>query len=76
MTEPFEREDGSELEERVKERRAVNHVRNFMFASEQYRRPHLQMSKEDRDLYETWQPQGRSRIGRANLKPPYLFTVI
>lgn len=57
-------------------RRAVEHVRQFMLESDRYRKPHLDLAKESRELYECWSREGRSPINRANLKMPYGYSAI
>jgi hypothetical protein len=59
-----------------KEERAIMTVRSFMFRSDKYREPFIELAKKARELYETWRPSSRSLIQRANLKLPFGFTII
>jgi hypothetical protein len=63
-------------EEGDKKKRAVDVVRRFMKKSEEYRRPHLDLAKKSRELYQCWDSQAKSPIQRANLKLPYGYTII
>lgn len=72
---PYER-DKTSIKERDAERRAIMMVRGFMEKSSEYREPHLELARQSRRLYETWQPTSRSIIQRANLKLPFGFTII
>jgi len=56
--------------------RIVQFIRDFMEKSRQYRRPHVELARKARELYETWQTSTRSAINRANLKLPYGFIII
>lgn len=56
--------------------RAVDTVRQFMKRSEEYRRPYIDRAKQCRELYASWEHQGRSIINRANLKLPYAYSII
>lgn len=71
--EPFERE---KLEKELAERRMIRMVRAFMQKSQEYRRPHLDLARKSRELYETWQGHTKSMIQRANLKLPFGYTII
>lgn len=59
-----------------KYQRAAKFVRKFIQKSADYRRNHLDLALESRELYECWSMQGKSRIQRANLKLPYAYTII
>lgn len=56
--------------------RAARFVRKFVQKSDEYRRPHLELATDARELYECWSRQTRSKIQRANLKLPYGFEII
>lgn len=56
--------------------RARRHVRRFMHTSNLYRRPHMELAVQSRELYECWKVESRSLIQRANLKLPYGYTII
>ena len=58
------------------EERAILTVRRFMFRSDRYREPFIELAKKAREVYETWRPQSRSLIQRANLKLPFGFTIV
>lgn len=76
MSEPFERSSDIKLEAPTKSKRASEMVRKFMERSEKYRRPHIELARKARELYECWSAQSKSPIMRANLKLPYFYTVV
>lgn len=47
-----------------------------MAKSREYRRPHIELANECRELYQCWIRDGRSIIHRANLRLPYAFSII
>jgi hypothetical protein len=77
MSEPFERSpDSDQFVGPSKEDRAREMVRKFVKKSEDYRRPHLDLARKNRELYNVWDAQAKSQIGRANLKLPYAYSII
>lgn len=72
----FERGDKQQLDAMMKDRDKVKMVRAFMQRSSRYREPFLELARQSRSLYETWQPTSRSMIQRANLKLPFGFSII
>ena len=72
----FERHPSEPQEGQNERERARRHVHAFMKKSDEYRRPHLELAKKSRELYQNWDSQAKSPIGRANLKLPYGYTII
>lgn len=79
MADVFEKnpqpEQGAETKKQ-KHARAVEFVRQFMFKSREYRRPHLELAEQARALYQCWVQESRSPINRANLRLPYGFSLV
>jgi hypothetical protein len=77
MTSPFDVDPNSpQPTERDKFERAAKYVRDFMMRSDRYRKPHIELAQECRDLYQCWVREGKSLIGRANLKLPYAYSIV
>ncbi len=72
----FERADKKEVAALMDDRAKVRMVRAFMQRSSRYREPFLELARQSRALYETWQPTSRSMIQRANIKLPFGFSII
>ena len=77
MTNPFDADpNSSEAPERTKFERAAEHVRFFFKKSDEYRKSHIELAAECRELYQCWVREGKSLIGRANLKLPYAYSIV
>lgn len=75
---PYERSesDKQELKSTDKDRRAAMMVRDFMERSDAYRKPHMQLAIQSRKLYENWQDDGKTLVGRARLRSAVGFTIV
>lgn len=76
MTSVYERTSDIKIEEPKLSQRAAKFVRSFVERSQKYRKPHLDLAKKSRELYESWSDQAKSHIQRANLKLPYAYSII
>jgi hypothetical protein len=73
----FNKKDSKkDKDKKEKHRRVVSEVRQFMHKSSEYRKPHVELSKKSREIYENWSAQGRTVTHRANIKLPYGFSII
>lgn len=70
------KDEKKDLNEKEKYRRIVSEVRQFMAKSAEYRKPHIELAKKSRELYENWQASGRTITHRANIRLPYGFSII
>lgn len=71
-----DKDSKKDKDRKEKHRRAVSEVRQFMMKSSEYRKPHIELSKKSREIYENWSSQGRTLSHRANIKLPYGFSII